>query len=84
MTDIAPLGPAIRGTIESSMQEVNAKLMSVFHLPRCETNEKQFLNAFDLLNAIVGADMNGKTLICASIKADNVNLDLVKNGYNPL
>ena len=63
MTDIAPLGPAIRGTIESSMQ---------------------VLNAFDLLNAIVGADMNGKTLICASIKADNVNLDLVKNGYNPL
>ena len=53
MTDIAPLGPAIRGTIESSMQEVNAKLMSVFHLLRCETNEKQFLNAVDLLNAIV-------------------------------
>lgn len=84
MTDIAPLGPAIRGTIESNMQEAKDKLMSVFHLLRCETNEKQSLNAFDLLNAIVGADMNGKTLICASIKADNVNLDLVKNGYNPL
>lgn len=84
MTDIAPLGPAIRGTIESSMQEVNAKLMSVFHLLRCETNKKQFLNVIDVLDEIFDADMNGKTLLRASIQLGNTDIDLATNGYMPL
>ena len=59
MTDIAPLGPAIRGTIESNMQEAKDKLMPVWHMLRCETNKKQFLNVIDVLDEIF--DVKDKT-----------------------
>ena len=84
MTDIAPLGPAIRGTIESNMQEAKDKLMPVWHMLRCETNKKQFLNVIDVLDEIFDADMNGKTLLRASIQLGNTDLDLATNGYMPL
>ena len=83
MTDNVELGPAIRGMIESKMKEAQDKLMSVWHMLRCETNERQFLKAMELLGKIAESDMKGESVVVVDVSLDHIDISTSKNGYNP-
>lgn len=84
MTDIAPLGPAIRGTIESNMQEAKDKLMSVWHMLRCDKNERFFLKAMELLDKIAESDMDGESVLVVDMSYIELDVLVARNGYTPL
>lgn len=83
MTDNVELGPAIRGSIESNMEQAKQMLMSVWHSLRCEKNKRQFLRAMELIDKIAESDMNGESVLAVDMSYAEIDIVKAKNKYSP-